>query len=76
MNNGNRCSSADEWEDYVSSNTTEENQRFSLYVGEQLDLCPLKNGESLDRIFQEWMDNRLSITKNPVGGIYSPTENQ
>ncbi len=53
MNNGNR------WEDYVSSNTTEENQRFFLYVGEQLDLCPHKNGESLDRIFEEWMDNLL-----------------
>ena len=45
-----------QWEDYVSSNSTEGNQRFFLYVGEQLDLCPHKNGESLDRIFQEWMD--------------------
>ena len=46
------------WDEYTSSNSTEENQRFFLYVGEKLNNCHLKNEESLDRIFQEWMDAR------------------
>ena len=46
------------WDDYTSSNSLEENQRFFLYVGEALNNCHLKNEESLDRIFQEWMDER------------------
>ena len=65
------------WEDYVSSNTTEENQRFFLYVGEALNNCHLKNEESLDRIFQEWMDNldqerieRRSKSKNDILNSY------
>jgi len=65
------------WEDYVSSNTTKENQRFFHYVGEELNNCPHKNGESLDRIFQEWMDNldqerieRRSKSKNDILNSY------